>query len=111
MRQLLSRRPAFFPPYQVVLAAFGIIIGLVPGLPHGDLNGDIILAVFVPPLVMEGALNLNFKALLKVAWPVGLLATVGVLISIGVVGGLTHFLLRLDWPELKGFNFSGGHGL
>jgi CPA1 family monovalent cation:H+ antiporter len=99
VRRLQSLRPAFFPPYQVVLAVFGIVIGFVPGLPHASLRGDIILALFVPPLVFEGALNLNFKALLGVARAVALLATLGVVVSIGVVGGLAHFLLRLEWPD------------
>lgn len=85
------------PPYQVLLAAFGIAIGLVPGLPRVTVGAEFILAVFVPALVFEAALNLDLKALRSVALPVGLLATVGVLMMIGLVAALTHLFLRLEW--------------
>jgi hypothetical protein len=94
-REFLSR----LPPYQVVLAAFGIAVGLVPGLPHVTVRAALILAVFVPALVFEAALNLNLKALRSVALPVALLVTFGVVMSIGTVGALCHFLIGLDWAS------------
>jgi CPA1 family monovalent cation:H+ antiporter len=89
----------WLPPYQVVLAAFGIAVGLVPGLPHVTVSADVILAVFVPALIFEAALNLNLQALRAVALPVALLATVGVFMSIGLVGALCHVVIGLDWPS------------
>jgi NhaP-type Na+/H+ or K+/H+ antiporter len=41
------------PSYQVVLALFGIVVGLLPGKPRTQLNSELILAVFVPALVFE----------------------------------------------------------
>jgi len=89
----------WWPPYQVVLAAFGILVGALPGLPHVRLSADVILAVFVPALVFEGALNLDLAALRRVAVPVAMLATLGVVLSIGCVGALAHFALGLPWPS------------
>lgn len=94
----LGRGVAWLPPYQVVLAALGIAVGFVPGLPHLHLRSDVILAVFVPPLVFEAALNLDLRALGTVLRPVALLATVGVAVSIALVGSLAHYLLGLPWP-------------
>jgi CPA1 family monovalent cation:H+ antiporter len=90
--------PGWLPPYQVVLALFGIAIGLLPGLPHVRLNSGLILALFIPALVFEAALNLNLAALRQVIRPVALLATAGVVISIGVIGTLIHFIVGLSWP-------------
>jgi CPA1 family monovalent cation:H+ antiporter len=53
---------------------------------------------FVPALVFEAALNLDLAALQQVMRPVALLATVGVVISIGVIGALVHLVVGLSWP-------------
>jgi CPA1 family monovalent cation:H+ antiporter len=81
-----------------VLAAAGIAIGFLPGLPHVRLHSDLILALFVPALVFEAALNLDMRALRTVVRPIALLATLGVALSIAVVGALAHYLLGLEWP-------------
>ena len=94
----LGRALAWLPPYQVLLAALGIAVGFLPGLPRLHLHSDLILALFVPALVFEAALNLDLRALRTVVRPVALLATLGVALSIAVVGSLAHYLLRLDWP-------------
>ncbi|GAC1474508.1 MAG: hypothetical protein PVSMB3_11770 [Candidatus Dormibacteraceae bacterium] len=99
LRHARSRLPGWLPPYQVVLALAGIAIGLVPGLPHVQLNPDFILAIFIPALVFEAALNLNLAALQQVIRPVTLLATVGVVISIGVIALLIHLTVGLSWPS------------
>jgi CPA1 family monovalent cation:H+ antiporter len=98
-RGTITRAAAWLPPYQVVLAALGIAVGFVPGLPPLHLRSDVILAVFVPPLVFEAALNLDLRALRTVARAVALLATLGVAVTIALVGGLAHYLIGLDWPS------------
>ena len=98
LRRASSRLPGWWPPYQVVLALLGIVVGLLPGLPHWRPDSELILALFIPPLVFEAALNLNLAALRQVIWPVALLATVGVVITIGVIGLLIHLIVGLSWP-------------
>jgi CPA1 family monovalent cation:H+ antiporter len=82
----------------VVLAAFGLVVGLLPGVPRLQLDPALILGFFVPALVFEGALNLDLAALRQVWRPVAMLATAGVVMSIGLVAALTHAVLGLDWP-------------
>jgi monovalent cation:H+ antiporter, CPA1 family len=98
LRRASARLPGWLPPYQVVLAVFGIVVGLFPGLPRTHLSSQLILAVFVPALVFEAALNLNLAALRQVMWPVVLLSTAGVVISIGLIGALAHLATGLSWP-------------
>lgn len=96
--RLLSRR-APTVPYPVLLAAAGVLIGLVPGLRLPAVGPDLILLAFVPGLVFEASLALDLAELRRRIVPVGLLATVGVFATVAVVGVLTHALLRLDWAS------------
>jgi CPA1 family monovalent cation:H+ antiporter len=99
LHHLVSRWAPWWPPYQVILAAFGFAIALIPRLPHVQLRSDLILGVFVPALVFEAALNLNLDALRRVAIQVAVLATFGVVLSIALVGLLVHLALGLAWSD------------
>ena len=89
--------PGWAPPYPVLLLALGIAVGLVPGLPRPRLEPSLLLGLFVPALVFEGALNLDLAALRRVAGPVAFLATIGVAATIGLVAVPAHLLLGLGW--------------
>lgn len=93
---LVSRRARVLP-YPVVLAGAGIVVGLLPGeqLPH--IGADVILLAFVPGLVFEAALTLDLLELRRRLVPVGLLATVGVMLTVLLIGTLTHFALGFSW--------------
>src|SRR5690348_12483247 len=91
--RLVSRTTAAVP-YPVLLAVGGILIGLVPGLRLPPIGSDLILLAFVPGLVFEASLNLDLEELRRRILPVGLLATVGVFLTVTVIGVLTHLVLR-----------------
>jgi CPA1 family monovalent cation:H+ antiporter len=93
---LVSRRARMLP-YPVVLAGAGIVVGLLPGeqLPH--IGADVILLAFVPGLVFEAALTLDLPELRRRLVPVGMLATVGVAVTVLLIGTLTHVLLGFSW--------------
>ena len=93
----LQRSAAWLPPYQVPLAALGVVAAFIPWLPKPPPDPQIILAVFIPALVFEAALNLDLGALRRMARPVGLLATVGVAVSIGLLAAAAHYLLGFAW--------------
>jgi CPA1 family monovalent cation:H+ antiporter len=95
----LVSRTAPIVPYPVLLAAGGILIGLVPGLRLPPIGPDLILLVFVPGLVFEASLNLDLAEVRRRAVPITLLATVGVFMTVLGIGALTHYGLRLDWPS------------
>ena len=86
-------------PYPVLLALGGILIGISPGLSLPPIGPDLILLAFVPGLVFEASLNLDLRELRRRAFPVGLLASAGVFLTVGLIGVLTHLLLGLDWSS------------
>jgi CPA1 family monovalent cation:H+ antiporter len=95
---LVSRRARLLP-YPVVLAAAGIAVGLLPGGQFPRLGGNVILLAFVPGLVFEAALTLDLAELRRRMLPVSLLATVGVAMTVLLIGVLTHLLLGFSWAS------------
>ena len=93
----LVSRTAPIVPYPVLLAAGGILIGLVPALHLPPVGPDLFLLAFVPGLVFEASLSLDLQEMWRRFVPVSLLATTGVFITVGVIGLLLHLVLRLDW--------------
>lgn len=94
----LSRIAAFLP-YPVLLAVSGVLIGLLPGLRLPPIGPDLILLAFVPGLVFEASLSLDLDELRRRALPVTLLATVGVFLTVVLIGALAHYGLGLAWPS------------
>jgi len=98
MLRLVSRTTPTVP-YAVLLAIGGILIGLIPGIHLPILGPDLILLVFVPGLVFEASLTLDLDEVWRRVVPIGLLATVGVFLTVVVIGVLAHFGLGLDWAS------------
>lgn len=96
MLRLVSRSTPTVP-YPVLLALGGILIGLIPSVRLPQVSPDLILLAFVPGLVFEASLSLDLEELRRRLVPVGLLATLGVLLTVVVVGVPAHFGLGLDW--------------
>jgi len=95
---LVSKRARLLP-YPVVLAAAGIAVGLLPGGQFPRLGGSVILLAFVPGLVFEAALTLDLAELRRRMLPVSLLATVGVAMTVLLIGAVTHLLLGFSWAS------------
>jgi CPA1 family monovalent cation:H+ antiporter len=95
---LVSKR-ARMVPYPVVLAAAGVVVGLLPGGQLGHVGADVILLAFVPGLVFEAALTLDLPELRRRLLPVGLLATAGVALTVLLIGTFTHLILGLSWAS------------
>ena len=47
-------------PYPIVLVIGGALFGLIPGMPVVKLNPDVVLVVFLPPLLYGAAFFANF---------------------------------------------------
>ena len=95
---LISNR-ARVVPYPIVLAAAGVLVGLLPGTPLPRIGPDILLIAFVPGLVFEAALTLDLAELRRRLLPVGLLATIGVALTVVLLGTLTHWLVGFSWAD------------
>jgi CPA1 family monovalent cation:H+ antiporter len=98
MLRLVSRTTPTVP-YPVLLAVGGVVIGLIPGVRLPPIGPDLILLAFVPGLVFEASLALDLAELWRRIVPISLLATLGVFLTVIVIGALSHYGLGLDWAS------------
>jgi CPA1 family monovalent cation:H+ antiporter len=92
---ILTRR--FGWPYIVGLVAAGIGIAWLPNAPQLPLSRDLIFYVFLPPLVFEAALQLEWPRFRR-ELPVTLtLAFIGVALAAGLVAVGMHWLIGWSW--------------
>ena len=75
-------------PYTVSLVLMGLLIAFLTPL-ELEATPDLILAIFVPPLVFEAAFHLDLKQLRQSLVPILFLAVPGVLLTTMLVGGMT----------------------
>jgi CPA1 family monovalent cation:H+ antiporter len=77
-------------PYTVALVVVGLLITF--GQPQKiSLTPELILSLFIPPLVFEAAFHLDFKALRENWLPIAALAVPGVLLTTVAVGLVVAF--------------------
>jgi CPA1 family monovalent cation:H+ antiporter len=92
---LLSNKLAL--PYTIGLVIVGIALGASRVFSEAALTPDLVLFVFLPPLLFEGAWSVNL-AMLRQNWRViFFLAGPGLLLSLLVIAGILHTIERLDW--------------
>ena len=84
-------------PYTVALVVVGLLITLQSPL-QIELTPELILALFVPPLVFEAAFHLNFRDIQRSLPAILLLAVPGVIITTLIVGGILKFGTQLTFP-------------
>ena len=56
---------------------------------------EVLMTWFLPALLFAGALHVDLSDLRSYKWPIGLLATAGVLIATFVIGGLAYYTFPL----------------
>jgi monovalent cation:H+ antiporter, CPA1 family len=84
-------------PYTVALVVVGLLITFQSPLEF-ELTPELILALFVPPLVFEAAFHINLTELRRNLPAILLLAVPGVILTTFIVGGLLVFGLKLSFP-------------
>lgn len=77
-------------PYTVALVVVGLLITFQKPLAI-ELTPELILSLFIPPLVFEAAFHLDFKSLRENWLPIASLAVPGVLITTFVVGAVVSW--------------------
>ncbi len=92
---ILTRRLRL--PYTVGLVLAGMGLYLLHIKMHLHLTKDLIFSVFLPPLIFEAALCINWKEFKQDLPVVALLATLGVVIAAGVTAAGMHYALSWDW--------------
>ena len=84
---LLSRRLRV--PYTLLLVIAGLVVGLLPFLPHEHIDPNLVLYIFIPALLFEGAWNAEIERLEADWLPIILLAVPGMVLSLLIVAAAT----------------------
>jgi CPA1 family monovalent cation:H+ antiporter len=85
-------------PYTIALVLVGLLVGSLRILPEIPLSEEIIFYLVLPPLLFEGAVNMDLSHLRRNIKPIALLAVAGVVISVTLVGYFLHLLLSIPFP-------------
>jgi Na+/H+ antiporter len=85
-------------PYPIVLVIGGALFGFVPGLPKVHLNPDVVLVIFLPPLLYAAAFFANLNDIRANLRGVTLTSVGLVLATMAAVGVVAHELIPgLPW--------------
>jgi len=84
-------------PYPIVLVVGGLALGLVPGVPEIELPPDLVLLIFLPPLLYSGAFFADLPALRRDARVISLLSIGLVLATAVAVAVVAHAAFGLAW--------------
>ena len=86
-------------PYPITLVLGGCVIGFVPGVPNVELDPDLVLLIFLPPLLYGAAFFTSLRDLRDNARPIALLSIGLVFVTMGAVAILAHEVIGLGWGE------------
>jgi CPA1 family monovalent cation:H+ antiporter len=84
-------------PYEVALVLAGLVMAILPGVPHVQITPEVILTVFLPVLLFHGAYNLSLTDLRATLRLVSFLALPGVAATAALVGLALHLLAGMPW--------------
>jgi CPA1 family monovalent cation:H+ antiporter len=85
-------------PYPIVLVIGGLVMGFMPGLPDVELAPDLVLAIFLPPLLYSAAFFASLRELRNDARAISMLAIALVLATMCAVAVVAHALIDgLPW--------------
>src|SRR3954471_21270320 len=85
-------------PYPILLVIGGLGLGFVPGIPDVRLEPDLVLVVFLPPLLYSAAFFADLRALRADARVITMTSTVLVVATAVAVAFAAHALVEgLPW--------------
>jgi len=92
-------------PYTVLLVTVGLLLVPLVQLPYLEpvfgfldnltLTPELLFYIFLPMLIFESAFNMNIRKMIESAWPIALLAVVGLLISTVLIATTLYYVLPL----------------
>jgi monovalent cation:H+ antiporter, CPA1 family len=89
-------------PYTIALVIAGLVLGLIELVEPIPLSKELVLTIFLPPLLFEGALHIRAAILRPRAALVLSLAIIGTLLTALIIGAVAHWLLGFDRGLLLG---------
>jgi len=90
---LVALAKRFDVAYPIVLVASGLFLGFIPGLPAAQLDPNLVLLVFLPPLLYWEAITAPTDVMLENAGQIGLLAIGLVVITTVAVALVAHAIV------------------
>ncbi len=84
-------------PYPIALVLGGLAVGFVPGVGAISLDPDLVLLIFLPPLLYGAAFFSNPRELKANVRSIGWLAVGLVFVTTGAVAVIAHELIGLPW--------------
>ena len=84
-------------PYPILLVLGGLVLGLLPGLPEPELDPDLVLVIFLPPLLYVAAFYANLRDLRANLRGISMLAIGLVLLTAVIVACVAHYVLDIPW--------------
>ncbi|MEO8186119.1 MAG: Na+/H+ antiporter [Burkholderiaceae bacterium] len=85
-------------PSPILLVVAGVILALAPGLPRIALPPNLVLLVFLPPLIYYAAFGMSWQAFCDNLREISLLAVGCVVFTTVIVAAAAHWLIGLPWP-------------
>ena len=76
----------------------GTVLAVLPGLPRIELPPDLVLLVFLPPLIYYAAFAMSWQSFCQHLRPIVLLAVGCVVFTTVMVAAAAHWLIGLPWP-------------
>jgi monovalent cation/hydrogen antiporter len=92
---LLARRLDVAPAILLLLA--GIALAFVPGMPAVELPPQLVLLVFLPPLIYSASVAMSWREFKANLRPIILLSVGCVIFTACAVATVTHYLIGLPW--------------
>ena len=84
-------------PYPILLVLGGLVLGVLPGLPEPELEPDLVLVIFLPPLLYVAAFFADLRDLRANLRPISILSIGLVLLTAVLVATAAHYVLDLPW--------------
>ena len=85
-------------PYAILLVIGGLVLGFLPGLPNITLDPNVVLLLFLPPLVYSSAWLTSWRGFRANLRPILLLSVGLVLATTALVAVVAHAALGFSWP-------------
>jgi CPA1 family monovalent cation:H+ antiporter len=80
-------------PYPTVMVVGGLLISLVPNLPHVEAKPELLMILFLPPLLYAAAWQTSWRDFRANLRPIILLAVGFVAFTTFIVGGIAHWMI------------------
>jgi Na+/H+ antiporter len=84
-------------PYPILLVLGGLALGFVPGVPEVHLEPDLVLILFLPPLLYSAAFFTDLRSLRDNIRPLSLTAIGLVLLTMVIVAVIAHEVIGMTW--------------